>query len=78
MASRESAIEFGLQWLAAGGQLSVSIEEDIISLSAAKQEKNPYLQAELFIALKGILNETSAYRKYFATVDLKTIFQNET
>jgi single-stranded-DNA-specific exonuclease len=77
MASRESAIDFGLQWLAAGGQLTVINEEDIINLSAAKQEKNPYLQAELFIALKGILNETSAYRKYFATVDLKTIFQHE-
>jgi single-stranded-DNA-specific exonuclease len=74
MASRESAIQIGLDWLAAGGQLSVSIEEDIINLSAMKQEKNPYLQAELFIALKGILNETSAYRKYFATIDLKTLF----
>ncbi len=74
MASRESAIEFGLQWLTAGGQLSVSVEKDIIILSAVRQEKNPYLQAELFIALKGVLNETSAYRKYFATVDLKTLF----
>ena len=74
MASRESAIQIGLDWLAAGGQLSVSIEEDIITLSVVKEEKNPYLQAELFIALKGILNETSAYRKYFATVDLKTLF----
>ena len=74
MASRESAIQIGLDWLAAGGQLSVRIEEDIIYLSAMKQEKNPYLQAELFIALKGILNEISAYRKYFATVDLKTLF----
>ncbi len=74
MASREAAVQIGLEWLAAGGQLSVRIEEDIISLSVIKQEKNPYLQAELFIALKGILNETSAYRKYFATVDLKTLF----
>lgn len=39
MASRESVIQIGLDWLAAGGQLLVSIEEDIISLSAAKQEK---------------------------------------
>ncbi len=74
MASRKSAIQIGLDWLAAGGQLWVSIEEDIISLSVVKEEKNPYLQAELFIALKGILNETTAYRKYFATVDLKTLF----
>ncbi|MDO8754922.1 MAG: hypothetical protein Q7J80_13580, partial [Anaerolineales bacterium] len=73
MASRANAIQIGLEWLAAGGQLSVSIEEDIINLSAVKQEKNLYLQAELFIALKGILNETSAYRKYFASADLKTL-----
>jgi single-stranded-DNA-specific exonuclease len=74
MASRKRAIQIGLEWLAAGGQLSVSFEEDIINLSALKQEKNSYLQAELFTALKGILNETSAYRKYFASVDLKTLF----
>lgn len=78
MASREVAVQIGLEWLEAGGQLSVSIDEDIVGLSVEKQEKNPYLQAELFIALKGILNETSAYRKYFATVDLKTLFQDET
>jgi hypothetical protein len=74
MASREIAVKIGLEWLAAGGQLLVSIEEDAVNLSAEKREKNPYLQAELFIALKGILNETSAYQKYFATVDLKTLF----
>ncbi|MBI5352290.1 MAG: single-stranded-DNA-specific exonuclease RecJ [Chloroflexi bacterium] len=74
MASRESAVQFGLEWLAAGGQLSVSIEEDSVNLTVAKQEKNIYLQAELFTALKGILNETSAYRKYFGTTnDLKSL-----
>jgi single-stranded-DNA-specific exonuclease len=78
MASRENAIQIGLEWLAAGGQLTVGIDKNQIILSAEKQEKNPYLQAELFIALRGILNETSAYRKYFTTVDLKTLFQNET
>jgi single-stranded-DNA-specific exonuclease len=76
MASRESAIQIGLEWLAAGGQLTVSMEEDIVGLSAEKQGKNPYLQAELFVALKGVLNETSAYRKYFATTnDLNQIFK---
>ncbi len=78
MASRESAIQIGLEWLAAGGQLTVEFEEDQILLSREKQEKNPYLQAELFIALKGILNETSAYRKYFANADLKTLLHHET
>ncbi len=78
MASREIAVQIGLEWLAAGGQLLVSIEDDVVNLSPEKQEKNPYLQAELFIALKGILNEIAAYRKYFATVDLKSLFQHET
>jgi hypothetical protein len=74
MASREAAIQIGIEWLAAGGQLAVSMDEDTINLSIEKQEKNPYLQAELFLALKGILNEMAAYRKYFSTVDLRTLF----
>lgn len=76
MAARESAVEIGLEWLAAGGQLTVSIEDDAVLLSKEMQEKNPYLQAELFIALRGVLNETVAYRTYFATVsDLKKLFK---
>ena len=78
MASRESAVQIGLEWLGAGGQLSINMEEDVINLSTEKHERNPYLQAELFLALKGILNETTAYRKYFATADLKSILENET
>ena len=75
-AARESAIEIGLQWLAATGQLTVSIDDDEVTLSKETQEKNPYLQAELFIALRGVLNETSAYRKYFATIsDLKQLIK---
>ncbi|WKZ39196.1 MAG: single-stranded-DNA-specific exonuclease RecJ [Anaerolineales bacterium] len=77
MAAREIAVELGLQWLAAGGQLTVSIEDGSVLLSKETQEKNPYLQAELFTALRGVLNETSAYRKYFSTVtDLKTLFKS--
>lgn len=76
MASRESAIQIGLEWLAAGGHLSMCMEEDQVTLSATEDSgsSNKYLQAELFLALKGILNETSAYRKYFASADLKTLF----
>ncbi|MBE0672539.1 MAG: single-stranded-DNA-specific exonuclease RecJ [Anaerolineales bacterium] len=75
MAARESAIQTGLHWLAASGELTVSIDEDSVRLFAQKQEKNPYLQAELFISLRGVLNEMSAYRKYFATAsDLNRLF----
>ena len=75
-AAREGTIQIGLQWLAASGQLTVTIEDDAVALSKDMQEKNPYLQAELFIALRGVLNETSAYRKYFATAnDLKQLIK---
>ncbi len=69
MASGNRAVQIGLEWLAAGGQLSVEMDEDQVTLSAEKREKNPYLRAELFVALRGILAETSAYRKYFATTE---------
>lgn len=76
-AARESAVQLGLEWLAAGGQLTVSIEDDAVLLSKETQEKNPYLQAELFIALRGVINETSAYRNYFATIeDTKALFNS--
>jgi single-stranded-DNA-specific exonuclease len=38
-AARESTIQIGLEWLAAGGQLSVNIEDDEITLTKNKQEK---------------------------------------
>ncbi|MBI5945617.1 MAG: single-stranded-DNA-specific exonuclease RecJ [Chloroflexi bacterium] len=73
MAARESSVQIGLEWMAAGGQLSVNIEEGRVTLSREQQEKNPYLQAELFTALKGLLNETSAFRKYIASLDAKNL-----
>ena len=66
LAARESAVEIGLQWLAAGGHLSLNVEVVDVTLSAQKPEANPYLQKELFVALRGVLAETAAYRKYFA------------
>jgi single-stranded-DNA-specific exonuclease len=75
LAARESAVEIGLQWLAAGGHLSVTVDEDEVTLSAEKGEANQYLQKEVYIALKGVLHETAAYRKYFASADLETLIQ---
>jgi single-stranded-DNA-specific exonuclease len=69
MASREGAIEIGLQWLAAGGHLTVNVEEDEVALYADKPDANQYAQKELYVALKGVLDEISAYRKYFSTSD---------
>jgi len=75
MASRGSAVEVGMQWLAAGGHLSVTVDDDEATLSAEKGEANQYLQKELYVALKGVLNETTAYRKYFSSADLKTLLE---
>lgn len=75
MASPEAAIQIGLEWLAAGSHLAVTADENQVTLfPAGYGTVNKYLQAELFIALKGILNETLAYRKYFATTNLKSLF----
>ncbi len=75
MAAREVAVHMGLEWLGAGGQVQVLVEAEQVELSAQKTAANPYLQAELFIALKGILNESSAYRKYFARAEAESIFK---
>jgi single-stranded-DNA-specific exonuclease len=74
MAARESATRLGLEWLAAGGHLKVEEEAGEITLSA-DGESNPYLQKELYIAIKGLLEETAAYRNYVATIkDPKSLF----
>ena len=76
LAAREGAVELGLQWLAAGGHLSVNVEEDEVMLSAEKPEVNPYLQKELFVALRGVLMETAAYRKYISNADLTVLIMS--
>jgi single-stranded-DNA-specific exonuclease len=76
MASRESAIHLGLDWLGAAGYFSVNIEDDQALIEAGNQNKNPYLQAELFTALRGVLKEIAAYRNYVATAgDLRKLFE---
>jgi single-stranded-DNA-specific exonuclease len=68
MAQRERAIRIGLEWLGAGGHLAVlgEADADAVLLSAGNGETNQYLQKELYIAVQGILEETTAYRKYFS------------
>jgi single-stranded-DNA-specific exonuclease len=73
MAARESAVRIGLEWLAAGGHISVGGEGEALILSRGNGETNQYLQKELFIAVKGILEETAAYRAYFAKGDINNL-----
>jgi single-stranded-DNA-specific exonuclease len=69
-AQRESAVRIGLEWLAAGGHIAVTGEEEALVISRGNGEANQYLQKELFVAVKGILEETAAYRAHFAKADI--------
>ncbi|MDD2922932.1 MAG: hypothetical protein PHQ36_11670, partial [Anaerolineales bacterium] len=76
MASRENAVHLGLDWLGAGGHLRVQIDADEVAIEKGGGVSNPYLQSELFVALRGVLQESAAYRKYFATTaDLKNLLK---
>lgn len=73
MAARESAVRIGLEWLAAGGHTTVASQGEALVLSKGKGEADPYLQRELYIAVKGILEETAAYRTHFARADVANL-----
>lgn len=75
MAQREGAIRIGLEWLAAGGHVSMQRDasQDAILLSAGNGELNQYLQRELYLSVKGILEETAAYRAHFARANVDSI-----
>lgn len=70
MAARASAVRIGLEWLAAGGHISVVGEGEALVLSKGNGEADQYLQKELFLAVKGILEETAAYRAHFAKAEI--------
>lgn len=71
---REKAVQIGLEWLAAGGHISIESLNGSVQLSKGKGEANPYLQKELFIAIRGILEETAAYRLHFTRASSESLF----
>ena len=72
-AQRESTVQIGLEWLAAGGHVTVVTEEDAVSLSTGDGEGNQYVQQELYVAVKGLLEETAAYRTHFQTANPESL-----
>ena len=72
---RESAVQIGLEWLAAGGHVSVQTDalRTAMLLSSGTGEPNQYLQKELYIAVKGILEETAAYRAHFTRASVESL-----
>jgi single-stranded-DNA-specific exonuclease len=73
MAARESAVRIGLEWLAAGGHVSIASEGEALILSKGNGEANQYLQKEFYVAVKGILEETGSYREYFARASIESL-----
>jgi len=74
-AQRESVVRIGLEWLEAGGHISTVPQEEALVLSAGNGEANQYVQRELFIAVKGILEETAAYREHFTRADVHHLME---
>jgi single-stranded-DNA-specific exonuclease len=77
MAQREGAVRLGLEWLAAGGHVTIQRDasQDALQLSAGNGDLNQYLQRELYVAVKGILEETSAYRAHFQRAEAKSLME---
>lgn len=72
---REGAVRIGLEWLAAGGHISIEGQDGTYHLSRGNGATNPYLQKELYTAVKGILEETAAYRAHFARASIESLFK---
>jgi len=71
---REKAVQIGLEWLAAGGHISIEHQDGKVLLSRGKSEQNQYLQKELFVAVRGLLEETAAYRTHVKRASIESLF----
>lgn len=68
-AQRESTVRLGLRWLAGRGHVRlVSQQDDSVQLEAGAGQAGPELPA-IAAQLREMLEETAAYRRYFAQAD---------
>ena len=72
---REGAIRLALEWLAAGAHISIQRDEETVFLSPGNGESNPHLQRELYIAVRGILEETAAFRAHFQRAEAERLIE---
>jgi len=73
-AQRETCVRLGLEWLVAGGMIGLSFDEGRqMHLTEQKGQANPFTQHELLTALKGLLEETAAYRLFFTRAESDAI-----
>lgn len=73
-AQRESTIRRGLVWLAARGYLTVTQENGATVTVASGGASAPREAARLTGELQALLDETAAYRRYFARAGVETLF----
>jgi single-stranded-DNA-specific exonuclease len=66
-AQREATVRLGLEWLQAAGHIAVE-GDDELSLAPGTPPANPYAQQEILVAVRGLLEETAAYRRYLAAI----------
>ncbi len=72
-AQREGTVRAGIAWLVASGHLVVSGEDDDeIHLAAGSQEAGAELP-EIATRLRGLLEETAAFRAHFARADSEAL-----
>lgn len=76
-AQRVNAVRIGLEWLSAGGHVTAVPGDEAVLLSAGNGEANQYLQKELYLALRGILDETAAYREYVSRAKIESLFEGK-
>ncbi len=74
-AQREITVRLGLAWLTAGGHLSIIDKEDQLILSPGGITADRYLMQELFISVKGLIDEADAYRAHFVTAPVETTLE---
>jgi single-stranded-DNA-specific exonuclease len=74
-AQREVTVRLGLEWLAAGGHLVLEAGADELRIAAGDSIANQYLQRELYMAVKGLLEETTAYRAHFARAEARSLLE---
>ncbi|HEY2981553.1 MAG TPA: single-stranded-DNA-specific exonuclease RecJ [Anaerolineales bacterium] len=71
-AQREASVSLGLEWLRAGGHIVFDGQQSL-NIHAGDGIANQYAQKELFIALRGLLEESAAYRRHFATAPAEAL-----
>lgn len=72
---REATVRLGLEWLAAGGHIQIESSKNELQLTVGTGTADPYAQKELFVAVRGLLAETAAYRAHFAGASLESLFE---